>query len=79
VSCKFQGSHGRQGSQGLALGWILRNRKWQWQWRRASEVAATLDEVFYYVNYVNVNYTQSGLISNGPISKTSKISGFFKQ
>ena len=24
-------------------------------------------------------YTQSGLISNGPISKTSKISGFFKQ
>ena len=32
-----QGRHGRQGSQGLVLEWILRNRKW-----RAGEIAATM-------------------------------------
>jgi hypothetical protein len=34
--------HGRQGSQGLVLGWILRNRKRHQQWRRAGEVATTM-------------------------------------
>ena len=38
----YQGRHGRQGSQGLVFGWILRNRKWRRQRRRASEVAATM-------------------------------------
>ena len=37
-----QGCHGRQGSQDLVLGWILRNRKWRRQWRCASEVAASM-------------------------------------
>ena len=32
--------HGRQGSQGLVRGWILRNRKRQW--RRTGEVATTM-------------------------------------
>ena len=36
----YQGHHGRQGSQGLVLGWILRNRKRQYQRQLASEVAA---------------------------------------
>ena len=37
-----QGCHGRQGSQGLILGWILRNRK-RWQHlRRTNEVVATM-------------------------------------
>ena len=34
--------HGRQGSQGLVLGWILRNRKLQQQDWHAGEVAATM-------------------------------------
>ena len=38
----MQGHHGRQGSQSLVLGWILRNRKRQQQWRRAGEVADTM-------------------------------------
>ena len=37
-----QGRHGRQGSQGLILGWILRNRKCRQQWWRTGEVAATM-------------------------------------
>ena len=38
-----QGRHGRQGSQCLVLGWILKNRKWRWQWGRAGEVAAAIE------------------------------------
>ena len=38
----MQGRFERQGSQGLVLGWILRNRKrWQ-QWRSTGEVVATM-------------------------------------
>ena len=39
---KWQGRHKRQGSQGLVLGWILRNKKHRQQWRCLGEVAATM-------------------------------------
>ena len=39
---KSQGLHGRQGRQGLGLGWILRTSKRQGQRQHAGEVAATM-------------------------------------
>jgi hypothetical protein len=39
---RFLTLHGWQGSQGLVLGWILRNRKLWWQRRQAGEVATTM-------------------------------------
>ena len=38
----YQGHHGWQGSQGLVLCWVSRNRKQRRQWKCAGEVANTM-------------------------------------
>ena len=42
IKNKYQGRNGRQGSQGVVLSWILRNRKWRRQRGRTGEVAAAM-------------------------------------